>query len=226
MNRSSQQLAQLIRQVSRLQRGKLSPAWWATLGVLVIGYLVAAPWLNASLGWNLPVLTDSGPAGLPQQESNRPVDPSADHSDKKRVPGQSAADARVIGDILASQSNADYQSPAGLRYTRGSRHGHRLRHLMAHAEDQPNRPGQHGVFDETEALRVVGLVDEAYQQAIRGQRTMTDQEGDRTVYNVELGRRIGYIGGESGNRRGRPAAQHIRIVVEGKDFVTAFPYRP
>ena len=72
----------------------------------------------------------------------------------------------------------------------------------------------------------MALVDEAYRQALGGDNTRVEQEDERTVYTVNLGRRIGYIGGESGNRRGRPAARHLRLVLEGSDFVTAFPYRP
>ena len=113
-----------------------------------------------------------------------------------------------------------------MRYTRGSQHGHRLKHLMAHTRDEPARPGQHGVFDSTDPAEVVAIVDEAYLQAQAGRDTRTQREEERTVYDVNLRRRVGYIGGTSGNRKQRPAANHLRMVVEGDRLITAFPVRP
>jgi hypothetical protein len=42
---------------------------------------------------------------------------------------------------------------------------------------------------------------------------------------VDLGRRIGYIGGQTGKRKNYPAASHLRLVLEGQNVITAFPDR-
>ena len=78
----------------------------------------------------------------------------------------------------------------------------------------------------TTRQRVVALVDEAYLQAQTGRDTRTRREEERTVYDVNLRRRIGYIGGTSGNRKNHPEAKHLRLVVEGDRVITAFPVRP
>ena len=73
-----------------------------------------------------------------------------------------------------------------------------------HAKDDPDRPGKHGVFDggDEEAL---ATIDEAYELAkAGGPRVRKRQEGDRTVYEANLGRRIGYLGGREGERLRHP----------------------
>lgn len=124
---------------------------------------------------------------------------------------------RVLG-------NGVYESPAGLRYTRGSAEGHRLKHVERHLSDQPDRPGKHGVF-EGEMSDALAVIDEAYQLGQQGHRAAKiRREQDRSIYEVSLNRRVGFVGGRDGNRQGRPAASRIRLVLEGNRVITAFPY--
>jgi len=118
-----------------------------------------------------------------------------------------------------------WESAAGLKYGPGSREKHRLLHIMRHAEDQPKRPGKHGVFlGEGDRTKVLALIDEAYLQALKGGRKVDKkQEGNRVVYTVDLGRRIGFVGGQVGNKQGKPSAYKIRLVLEGTNVITAFP---
>jgi len=183
------------------------------LVAIAVAYLLLQPVLQRTLGIDLPGFDDLGGVVATEPTVDTPSPGSSEASDD-------------LERILQASRPGTYQSPAGLRYPRGSQHGHRLKHLMAHARDQPDRPGQHGVFDSSVPSEVVSLVDEAYRQALAGENTREKREASRTVYTINLGRRIGYIGGESGNRRGQPAARHLRLVLEGKNFVTAFPYRP
>ena len=121
-----------------------------------------------------------------------------------------------------SQLEGDrYRSPAGLIYGPGSRHGHRLRHVLAHGGDDPGRSGPHGVFKDGSEEAVVSLIDEAYRAApTNGESRM---EGNREVLTVVMGRSIGYVGGQAGKRDGYPDCQHIRIVLEGMNVITAYP---
>ena len=118
-----------------------------------------------------------------------------------------------------------WESTAGLKYGPGSREKHRLLHIMRHAEDQPQRPGKHGVFSgEGDRKKILAMIDEAYLQALKGgRRVETKQEGDRIVYTVNMGRSVGFIGGQVGNRQGKPSATKIRLVLEGTNVITAFP---
>lgn len=118
------------------------------------------------------------------------------------------------------------RSPGGLLYTRGSAEGHRLDHVLAHGVDQRGRPGNHGVFAQSDREWIVSLIDEAYQQGRRGIRSRQRQEDGRTIYTVDMGREIGYIGGDTGNRDGRPKARHIRLVLEEQRVITAYPIIP
>lgn len=118
-----------------------------------------------------------------------------------------------------------WESAAGLKYGPGSQEKHRLLHIMRHAEDQPNRPGKHGVFTGNgERKKVLALIDEAYLQAIKGGRNVQKkQERNRVVYTVNMGRQVGFVGGQVGNKQGKPAAYKIRLVLEGTNVITAFP---
>lgn len=199
MSRQLQQAIRVFRAVQRATGGKLGlPATLAIAAVVAV-----AMWL-APTGMLPP--PGQGPAPTRQQAFE--------------------PDSGSLTEVLTEVGRDAYRSPAGLRYTRGSRHGHRVAHLLSHCEDDPSRDGQHGVFDVDDAGDAVLLVDEAYEQAERGQKTRKKRDGDRTVYTVDLGRRVGYVGGQSGRRRGKPAASHVRLVVEGDRLITAYPVIP
>ena len=222
MRRQNQQLARLIQELVRaVQSGKIKVRWIIGVAVLIVGYFLLQPVLERSLGVDLP--------GVGDLAKNSQVEPSASDSSqpgRSSRPNSASSASSELQQILSSKSRGVYQSPSGLRYTRGSQHGHRLKHLMAHTKDEPGRPGQHGVFDSDDPIEVVALVDEAYLQAQAGRDTRTRREDERIIYDVNLRRRIGYIGGESGNRRNRPVAKHLRMVVEGDRLITAFPVKP
>jgi hypothetical protein len=232
------------------QRGRLSPG--ATVGLLVLlgAYLVVAPWLNARWGWNLPGWRElvEPPAPVEQPSaSSPPADDARDVAPAPRTEGptidaavpatgdlprdQAAATARAApGDarlaaIARGASLESYESPAGLVYGRGSQHRHRLRHVLAHTVDEPDRPGSHGVFSTQDPAELVAWIDEAFVQALTGRNTRTQREGDRTVHTVDMGRVVGFVGGETGAREGRPPARKIRMVLEDRRVITAFPVR-
>ena len=114
-----------------------------------------------------------------------------------------------------------YRSPAGLIYGPGSRHGHRLQHVLAHGQDDPKRDGPHGVFNDGDKESIVALIDEAYLAA--GQRGESRSERNRQVLTVDMGRTVGYVGGQAGKRDGFPDCNHVRIVLEGMKVITAYP---
>lgn len=218
MSRSNQQLARLVQELIRAVRtGRIKMRWVVGLAVIALGYFLVQPVLERSLGIDLPGLDDM--AANTQSSGG----PSANRPDAKEVRVTSSGE---LAKILSSRDRADYRSAAGLRYTPESQHGHRLKHLMAHCQDEPGRPGQHGVFDSNDAATVVALVDEAYLQAQTGRDTRTQREEDRIVYDVNLRKRIGYVGGSSGKRKGNPPARHIRLVIQGDRLITAFPIVP
>ena len=69
----------------------------------------------------------------------------------------------------------------------------------------------------------VKSIDLAFEQAQRGTRTTKRTDDGRTIYTVDLGKRVGFIGGREGNARRRPMARRVRLVMEGNRLITAFP---
>ncbi len=221
--RNLSQGAQLLKLLLLRSNGKLAWRRLVVVVVLLAAYLFLQPWLNRSLGIHLPSLGQL--AGI-SEEASHEKGPESSKRQAAKKPTSPTEPLSELADILREVGPDVYESPAGLRYRRGSIHGHRLKHVLAHAQDKPNRPGQHGVFDTQDVGQIVQLLDEAYQLAQAGKQTRTVRESPRTIHTVNLGRRIGYIGGESGSRRSHPAASHLRLVLEKQNVITAFPVRP
>lgn len=118
-----------------------------------------------------------------------------------------------------------FQSTAGLTYRRGSQEGHRIKHILRHHEDDRDRP-VHGVFDG-DRNEVFAVIDEAYLYTFDHgpPRVKTEDDDGRTIYIVDLGRRIGYVGGEKGQRNNHPAANHLQLILDGTNVITAYPVR-
>ncbi|GAA0421055.1 hypothetical protein Aca07nite_10930 [Actinoplanes capillaceus] len=102
------------------------------------------------------------------------------------------------------------QSPAGLIYNPGSKHGHRLRHLQAHASNKQPDPskGVHTQFN-VKGRELLQLVDEAWKK-----RGSPINLGGNDEYVIPMNKVVG-AGGE----------RSIQIMVEpgSSRFVTAYP---
>ena len=132
------------------------------------------------------------------------------------------ADASLIYGILSDQGNDRFMSPAGLMYGPGSQEGHRLKHLERHTVDDPGRPGSHGVFDGG-MPGALAMIDKAYRKAKTGVQTSKQEEDGRIVFTVDMGSRVGYVGGIDGRRRKNPMARRVRLVLERNRVITAYP---
>jgi hypothetical protein len=156
----------------------------------------------------------------PLPDTNLSKQPSEASSPGSEDNGQE----RLLHGILRTVGREEYQSPAGLRYTRGSVEGHRLQHLAKHLEDQPERSGRHGVF-RGDMAQTLTWIDQAYTRANeRKPKTSIRKEDERTVYEVTFEQPIGYIGGREGKRLNRPTTAKLRLVTEEDRVITAFPY--
>jgi len=125
--------------------------------------------------------------------------------------------------VLKSLGGENYQSPAGLLYVSRGSSEHRLEHLARHLKDVPDRRGPHGVFD-ADMGRVLRWLDETYQRAESGKSGAKMQpQGNRPVSEAKFDKQVGYVGGSTGKRDGNPAAFKIKLVLEGKKVITAYP---
>ena len=115
-------------------------------------------------------------------------------------------------------------SPAGLRYQGRDPAGlSRVEHISRHLADIPSRDGPHGVFDGGRE-RAFAVIDEAWRLA-HTRRLRPVAEGDRSSYTVDLGRRIGFLGGRTGAAQKHPPLSRVFIVFETgtTNIITAFP---
>jgi len=148
-------------------------------------------------------------------------DRTAPRNQKNSPPDEAPAGPKL--GVLTEVRKGVLQSTAGLIYRRGSVDGHRLDHVLEHSRDNLDKP-IHGVFlgDREEILAVI---DEGYQIAQkRGPPIVRkEEEGDRTVYLVDMKRKIGYLGGQVGDRKNHPACRLLRLVLEENEVITAFP---
>jgi len=139
------------------------------------------------------------------------------------ITDKSQPDAKpFLGKLREIRKNV-FESTSGLRYVPGSADNHRLRHVMQHAKDDTTKP-IHGVF-EGNRDQILAVIDEAYQKAQKGGRDVRrEEQNDRIVHTVNLGRKIGYIGGSEGARTGKHECRYLRIVLEdGNVVISAYP---
>lgn len=69
----------------------------------------------------------------------------------------------------------------------------------------------------------LATIDRAYERAKKNQRTTKKVDDGRTIYTVDMGKRVGYVGGRDGNRKRKPMARRVRLVLEGTRVITAYP---
>ena len=129
------------------------------------------------------------------------------------------------GSFFSSAGGKNLKSPAGLIYGMGGGGEHRTEHVLRHAQDQPNRRGTHGVFYDN-GDDVFRLIDEAYELVKSKSRQVDSKESRGNMAHViDMKRKIGYKGGQSGNSKGKPPLYKIKLILAGGNrVITAFPY--
>jgi hypothetical protein len=161
----------------------------------------------------------------PKPSEPKPSEPKpSEPKPSEPKPAKPEAASELLHGLLKNAGREVYLSPAGLRYTRGSEEGHRLKHIEKHLKDIPDRPGKHGVFDGDMA-QVLRWIDDAYTRGKQGAKGVRKREDDgRTIYEVPFTKPIGFIGGRDGKRDNHPDAKRLRLVVDGDQVITAFPF--
>lgn len=161
------------------------------------------------------------PKSTASTSANNKSNASAPLPDLFNQPDPVANDAKYR--ILKPVGRDRYESPAGLIYAPGSEEGHRLDHIAKHLQDQPDRPGSHGVFDGDMAAFLVAI-DDAYKRAKgHAKGTKSRVEDGATILEAPFDKPIGYLGGTEGARRKNPKLKRMRIVLRDRNLITAFP---
>jgi hypothetical protein len=155
-----------------------------------------------------------------KSDNNNPSQPAK----AATKPKNNSDDSEPLYGFLTEVGRNRYESPAGLIYGPGSEEGHRLKHIARHLEDQPDRPGSHGVF-KGDMKAFLTAIDEGYVRAKKGAKGTTKNEDDGSmVYEITFDKAIGFIGGEAGGRKKNQATKKLRLVVKGNNVITAFPF--
>lgn len=171
----------------------------------------------------------AGNAEAPAEAGSPSGTPAVASSDKASGSDRAGASERgPPGKLkLVDKARQKFQSTAGLLYVQGSADGHRLKHVLKHARDIPDK-NIHDVFDgEGDRDTILAWIDIAYEAGKKGGRgTKVERQGGRVVYTVKMSQRIGYVGGRAGRRDNFPECRYLRLVVQnGNEVVTAYPSR-
>jgi hypothetical protein len=136
------------------------------------------------------------------------------------------ADTANTAGRLKYLGNDTWESPLGLQYGPDAQYGNRIQHVLRHAENQPTRVGEHGVFDAGRQ-GAIGVIDEAWALAQKGGSNVNvTTVGNKSVYTVDMGRRVGWVGGQGGAALGNPRVNNIQLVIRnGNQVITAYPIR-
>jgi len=178
--------------------------------------------------------TQDRPASGHDYQVNFPADKKQDskkdtrsNSVQGKSNGSSSAQVKTenqpAGPYLKPDGGRNLKSPAGLIYTGGREH--RSDHVLRHAKDMPDRPGTHGVFTAN-GDDVFRLVDEAYElvKSKSKQVKMTPANDGKTEYVIDMKRKIGYKGGQSGKRSNHPPLYKVKLILGDNRVITAYPY--
>ncbi len=209
---------------------------WIVILVAVLAYAFGEPYLERWLGIDLPSIRQTRPV------AKETVDEDHQNGRPFQIPGR----AETLGKRAAVSSRDEFdpdqfrpflkptgkkerwRSPAGLVYGMGPGGVHRLQHVMRHAVDNPERE-LHSVFDggQQEILR---QLDQAYRliqtESDRVETRPDEKLPFRVRYTVDMGQRVGYLGGRLGRRKNYPPRDKIALVLDnGKFMVSAYPER-
>lgn len=71
--------------------------------------------------------------------------------------------------------------------------------------------------------RLIGLTKRPIKGNRRPRKSTTKVDHERTIYQVDMGGRVGFVGGREGERKGNPIARRVLLVLEGNRVITAYP---
>jgi hypothetical protein len=193
------------------------------------------PVIVASAEEQKPATTESKPAAPKKKSSGGSPIKKMERTPEKKRPELSSPEknnpppedqgkekSSDLGKLKEVDDNV-FESTAGLLYVPGGAEGHRLKHVMQHAKDNPSKP-VHGVFDG-DRDEILAVIDEAFMKSKKGGSDVrSEKQNGRRVFTVNLRRRIGQVGGSEGERQGHPDCRFVRIVLENEnEVISAYP---
>ncbi len=99
--------------------------------------------------------------------------------------------------------------------------------VMARTVDNPEADRFHTVFAGGRD-GAVATINEAWDKVRSGSGEFEERPGREagtTVYRVDLGRDVGFVGGREGREQGNPTANGVDLVVRGRQLIAAYPIR-
>jgi hypothetical protein len=203
--------------------------------VLIVGYQYSRPHLERFFERDLPSISgeddrqngSNGPSATASRDNDSRYDaqlPSSSSRGQTQSNSNSNSGKNQSGDFLRSVGKNRFESPAGLVYTMGPRGEHRVDHVLRHGRDMPERP-VHSVFDGGRN-DILAVIDEAYSLVkSNSPRARSSNSRGNDEHTVRMQRKVGYEGGQKGKRKGYPALENVKLILDGNRVITAYPSR-
>ena len=207
---------------SQKSSGPNSKAWWTNKRVVCIGlvllaalYVVAQPKLEQWTGLDLPDLME-------REEPGGPADNANPDGFKIDMDALKSGEESEAGFKLSDIGRGKFKSPEGLIYDE-----YRIDHVLRHTKDDTGRP-VHGVFDSQSQTELLELLDQAYALVKAKDRAgkSNPQDRGRVEHVIDMDERVGYVGGQSGQKQNNPATKRMELILEGERVITAYPTWP
>lgn len=209
---------------------------WKAIGLIVLVLAITGyQWYTKNYPAGEPVAAGADRSGtftaddyqvnFPADDRSKSDSGKPDLKFKPLVPTNTDNDSgKTSGPFLKSIGGKNVKSPAGLIYGMGGGGEHRTDHVLRHAKDDTGRP-VHGVFD-AKGDAVFKLVDEAYELVkSKSKQVKSEKSRGNMAHIIDMKRKIGFKGGQSGKRNRNPALYKIKLIlVDGNRVITAYPY--
>ena len=109
----------------------------------------------------------------------------------------------------------------------GARGEHRIDHVMRHSRNMADRHA-HGVFiGDGDRDTVLKLIDDAWELAeAKSPKAKYEKSKGNDAWTVNMGRKVGYDGGQKGQRNGGKSLNSIKLILAKRNqVITAYPVR-
>jgi hypothetical protein len=96
-------------------------------------------------------------------------------------------------------------------------------HIYEHTENDPKKP-IHGIFDISNE-DVDNLLEEIKKIILENNKKIFRRyfSGQEFIYEIDMGRKIGWMGGEYGEENGFPATSLVRVIMDRGLVKSCYP---
>jgi hypothetical protein len=96
-------------------------------------------------------------------------------------------------------------------------------HIYEHTENDPKKI-IHGFFDisNEDMDKLIEEITKILQEK-NNKNLRSYFSGQQLIYDIDMGRKIGWIGGQRGEEMGFPTTTFIRVIMDGRMVISCYP---